>query len=56
MFRADPAHSSTAAVGPSNLTVAWKFATDGSVISSPAVVNGVVYAGSQDKNVYALDA
>ena len=56
MFRADPAHSSTATVGPSNLTVAWKFTTGGSVISSPSVVNGIVYAGSQDKNVYALDA
>ena len=56
MFRADPAHSSTAAVGPSNLTEAWKFATEGSVVSSPTVVGGVVYAGSQDKNVYAVDA
>ena len=56
MFRADPAHSSTAGQGPSNLTIAWKFTTDGSVISSPSVVNGIVYAGSQDKNVYALDA
>ncbi len=56
MFRADASHSSTASVGPSNLTVAWKFTTDGSVISSPSLVNGVVYAGSQDKNVYALDA
>ena len=56
MFRSDPSHTSTASVGPSNLTVAWKFATDGSVISSPTLVNGVVYAGSQDKNVYALDA
>ncbi len=56
MFRADPAHSSTAAVGPSNLTVAWKFTTGGSVISSPSVVSGVVYFGSQDKNVYAVGA
>ena len=56
MFRADPAHSSTAEVGPSNLTEAWKFATEGSVVSSPTVVGGVVYAGSQDKNVYAVDA
>ena len=24
--------------------------------SSPAVVNGIVYVGSNDKNVYALDA
>jgi outer membrane protein assembly factor BamB len=56
MFRADPTHSSTAAVGPSNLTVAWKFTSDGSVISSPTVDNGIVYVGSQDKNVYALNA
>jgi outer membrane protein assembly factor BamB len=56
MFRSDPAHSSTAAVGPSNLTLAWKFAAGGSVISSPTVVDGVVYVGSQDKNVYAIGA
>jgi len=56
MFRADPAHSSTSAVGPSNLTLAWKFTTKGSVISSPSIVNGIVYAGSQDKNIYAVDA
>jgi outer membrane protein assembly factor BamB len=56
MFRADPSHSSTASVGPSNLTLAWKYTTKGSIISSPSIVNGIVYAGSQDKNVYAIDA
>ncbi len=56
MFRADPTHSSTAQEGPSNLTLAWKFTTDGSVISSPSVVDGIVYAGSQDKNIYAIGA
>jgi outer membrane protein assembly factor BamB len=56
MFRADPAHSSTAPIGPSNLTLAWKFTTKGSVISSPSIVNGVVYAGSQDQNLYAINA
>jgi outer membrane protein assembly factor BamB len=56
MFRSNPAHSSTAAIGPSNLTLAWKFTTGGSVVSSPTVVNGVVYVGSQDKNVYAIGA
>jgi outer membrane protein assembly factor BamB len=55
-WRADPAHSSTAQVGPSNLTLAWKFTTEGSVISSPSVANGIVYVGSQDKNIYALGA
>ena len=56
MFRADPTHSSTATVGPSNLTISWKFTTGGSVISSPSVVSGIVYFGSQDKNVYAVGA
>ena len=56
MFRADPTHSSTARVGPTNLTLAWKFTTKGSVISSPSIVNDIVYAGSQDKNIYAVDA
>ena len=56
MWRADPSHSSTAQTGPSNLNVAWKFSTNGSVISSPSVVNGIVYVGSQDKNIYALGA
>ncbi len=56
MWRADPTHSSTASIGPSNLTLAWKFTTHGSVISSPSIVSGIVYAGSQDKNIYAVDA
>ena len=56
MWRADPTHSSTAQQGPSNLTLAWKFTTNGSVISSPSVVDGIVYFGSQDKNIYAVGA
>jgi outer membrane protein assembly factor BamB len=56
MWRANSNHSSTAEIGPSNLTVAWKFATGGAVISSPSVVNGIVYVGSQDRNIYALGA
>ena len=34
----------------------WSFTTGNSVYSAPAVVNGVVYAGSYDGNVYALNA
>jgi outer membrane protein assembly factor BamB len=56
MWRADPTHSSTAHEGPSGLTLDWKFTTNGSVISSPSVVNGIVYFGSQDKNIYAVGA
>ncbi len=56
MWRSDPEHSSTAPAGPSSLSLAWKFPTNGSVISSPTVVDGVVYVGSQDKNIYAIGA
>jgi PQQ-like domain len=39
----------------SSLSKAWSFATGNTVFSSPAVVNGVVYVGSRDNNVYALN-
>ena len=55
-WRADPAHSSTATVGPSNLTLAWKYQTRGSIISSPTVSDDIVYFGSTDNYIYALDA
>jgi outer membrane protein assembly factor BamB len=34
----------------------WSFTTAGAVSSSPAVENGVVYVGSDDTSVYALNA
>ena len=34
----------------------WRYETGWSVYSSPAVVAGVVYVGSVDNYVYALDA
>jgi outer membrane protein assembly factor BamB len=34
----------------------WSVATGGPVKSSPAVANGVVYAGSDDGKLYAVDA
>ena len=40
----------------SGLTQVWNYATGSTVSSSPAVVHGVVYAGSYDHNVYALNA
>jgi outer membrane protein assembly factor BamB len=39
-----------------NLGLKWSYKTDYSVDSSPAVANGVVYVGSEDGNVYALNA
>jgi outer membrane protein assembly factor BamB len=36
--------------------VVWTFRTEKPIHSSPAVVDGVVYVGSEDNNLYALDA
>ena len=57
-FRGDATHSGVYA-SPSVPTLErmqWKFKTGGKVVSSPAVVDGVVYSGSSDRSVYALDA
>src|SRR5208283_3347635 len=57
MFRADPSHSGAEA-GNSPLTsmLLWRYTTGSWVYSSPAVVDGVVYVGSEDGSVYALNA
>src|SRR5450755_1371924 len=56
MFRGDLAHSAQYAQGLPKLNgVKWTFHTHGEVISSPAVVAGVVYVGSTDGNLYAID-
>jgi len=56
MFRANPAHTGVyAGVGPKKFAkLAWKFKTGGYVYSSPAVSDGVIYFGSDDKYLYAL--
>ncbi len=57
MFRNDLAHSGVyAAAGVPKLKgVKWTFHTRGEVVSSPAIADGVVYVGSNDGNLYALD-
>jgi len=58
MFRADERHSGKYPDGskiPNNL-LNWSFETGGPVRSSPVVVNGIVYFGSNDGKVYALNA
>lgn len=40
----------------SGMDAAWRFAAGGAVDSSPAVVGGVVYVGSDDDKVYAINA
>uniref|UniRef100_UPI00147B9DF4 outer membrane protein assembly factor BamB family protein n=1 Tax=Geitlerinema sp. PCC 9228 TaxID=111611 RepID=UPI00147B9DF4 len=42
--------------GPTERTqMVWKFETEYSVLSSPAVSGDVVYFGSVDENLYAVD-
>ena len=57
MFRGDASHSGTfPGPAPSQLTLRWKFATGGPIVSSPSVMDGTVYVGSADRNLYAVDA
>ena len=58
MFRANPARTGVfPSNGPTRLNeLAWKFKIGGWVNPSPAVVDGVVYVGSSDGRLYAIDA
>ena len=40
---------------PEQLEVVWKFQTNDSIKSSPAIVDGLVFIGSSDENIYAID-
>ncbi|MFC1949888.1 PQQ-binding-like beta-propeller repeat protein [Chloroflexota bacterium] len=58
MFRYDLGRSGSAestGIVPQG-TQKWVFSTDGGVHSSAAVVDGILYIGSRDRNFYALDA
>ena len=58
MFRGDLQHTGvySASRAPQLNGIKWKFHTGGRVISSPAVVDGVVYVGTTDGKLYAVDA
>ena len=45
-----------AALAQADVTLLWRYETGGNVDSSPAMVDGVAYVGSDDKYLYALDA
>lgn len=56
MFRGGPAHLGVYDSPPPSLqALAWKFKTGGRVISTPAVVGDVVYVGSTDGILYAIN-
>jgi outer membrane protein assembly factor BamB len=57
MFRGNPAHTGVypaPAVAPTG-KLKWRFHTGGEIVSSPAVSGDMVYIGSADHAVYALD-
>lgn len=58
MFHHDLNNSgySSSLYAPQTPTVKWNFRANFLVFSSPAVVNGKVYFGSDDENFYCLDA
>jgi outer membrane protein assembly factor BamB len=56
MFRGGPAHHGVYhGGGPTLLGLAWRAATNGDVVSSPAIANGIVYVGSGDGGLYAFE-
>jgi outer membrane protein assembly factor BamB len=58
MFRGDAAHTGVyASAAPKSIDhVAWQYKTGGRVISSPAVADGMVFVGSDDHFLHAVDA
>jgi outer membrane protein assembly factor BamB len=57
-FRGDTAHTGAVdAVAPRQFhRLKWRFLTGGRVVSSPVFHDGVLFVGSDDGSVYALDA
>jgi eukaryotic-like serine/threonine-protein kinase len=57
MFRGNLAHTGVyEGTGPKQLGgVKWKFAAGGAIVTSPSIVDGVVYIGAMDGHLYAID-
>jgi len=55
-WRSDAQNSGAGQSGPAELNLRWSYQTGGGVGSTPVISEGRVYVGSQDKNVYCLDA
>ncbi len=52
----DPGTPTDPGPTPTDDASLWRFDAGGWVVNAPAVADGVVYVGSDDNNVYALDA
>src|SRR5579862_215193 len=57
MFHGNPARSGVYdSPGPKQFGgVKWTFKAGGAIVTSPAVVDGVVYIGAMDGHMYAID-
>ena len=56
MWRNDSGNNGAGQTGPTELNLRWKFTTNGGIVSSPVIVEDRVFVGSQDKNIYSIDA
>ncbi|HJS88935.1 MAG TPA: PQQ-binding-like beta-propeller repeat protein [Steroidobacteraceae bacterium] len=56
MFHGNPQHTGVCPTDVREMKLLWRFHTGNMVRSTPAVVDGMVYVGSNDKHFYALDA
>jgi outer membrane protein assembly factor BamB len=58
MFRHDLNHTGTTTGNGSAYPskILWKYTTYGPIYGSPAIVDGCVYFGSRDSNIYCLNA
>ena len=58
MFLLNAIHQNKFSDSPINSSpeILWKFKTNGPVISSPTIANGVLYIGSDDGKLYAIEA
>jgi len=57
MFHNNLSHEGfSPADGPATNQTLWSYTTAGRIWSSPAVTDGLLFVGSFDKNMYALDA
>lgn len=56
IFRGNPRQTGVASSPlPKELKLLWQFATKDGIESAPAVADGVVYVGSLDEHLYAID-
>jgi outer membrane protein assembly factor BamB len=56
MFHGNPQHTGVCATDVRDMKLLWRFPTGNMVRSTPAVVDGRVYVGSNDHHLYVLDA